>query len=43
MKVLARGCGYDQLNQFNKDDITSWKKEVAELTGIQYAGYDSNR
>lgn len=43
MKVLARGCGYTHLNQFNKDDITSWKKEVAELTGIQYAGFDRNR
>ncbi len=43
MKVLARGCGYNQLSQFNKDDITSWKKEIAELAGIQYAGFDSNR
>lgn len=43
MKVLARGCGYDHLNQFNKDDITSWKKEIAELTGIPYAGFDSKR
>lgn len=43
MKVLARACGYNHLNQFNKDDITSWKKGVAELTGIQYAGFDSNR
>jgi glutamate synthase domain-containing protein 2 len=43
MKLLARGCGYNHLNQFNKDDITSWKKEIAELTGIQYAGFDSNR
>lgn len=43
MKVLARGCGYDHLNQFHKDDITSWKKEVAELTGIQYAGFDPAR
>lgn len=43
MKVLARGCGYTHFNQFNKDDITSWKKEIAELTGIQYAGFDPNR
>lgn len=43
MKVLARGCGYNHLNQFNKDDITSWKMEIAELTGVQYAGFDSNR
>jgi len=43
MKVLARGCGYDQLNQFNKDDITNWKKEVAELTGVEFAGFDGSR
>jgi len=29
------------LNQFNADDITTWKKETAELTGIQFAGVGS--
>jgi glutamate synthase domain-containing protein 2 len=38
MKVLARACGHTHLNQFNPDDITTWKKEMAELTGIAYAG-----
>ena len=38
MKVLARACGHDHLNQLNHHDITSWKKEMAELTGISYAG-----
>jgi glutamate synthase domain-containing protein 2 len=38
MKILARACGHTHLNQFEKDDLTSWKREVAELTGVKYAG-----
>lgn len=38
MKVLARACGHDHLNQLNHNDITSWKKEMAELAGISFAG-----
>lgn len=38
MKVLARACGHRHLNQFNSKDLTSWKREVAELAGIRYAG-----
>ncbi|REJ69999.1 MAG: glutamate synthase [Planctomycetota bacterium] len=38
MQVMARACGYTHLNQFNAKDITTWKKEMADLTGIQFAG-----
>jgi glutamate synthase domain-containing protein 2 len=38
MTVMARACGYTHLSQFSIDDITTWKKEMAELTGIQFAG-----
>jgi len=38
MKVMARACGHNHLNQFNQKDITTWKKDMAELTGIKYAG-----
>jgi len=38
MKVLARACGHTRLNQLNRHDITTWKKEIAELAGISYAG-----
>ncbi len=38
MQVMARACGHAHLNQFVRDDITSWKKELAELAGIRYAG-----
>jgi glutamate synthase domain-containing protein 2 len=38
MQVMARACGHSHLNQFNADDITTWKKDMAELTGINFAG-----
>ena len=38
MKVMARACGHLHLNQFNVDDITTWKKEMSELSGIRFAG-----
>jgi len=38
MKVLARGCGHAHLGQFVQSDLTTWKREIAQLTGIQYAG-----
>ena len=38
MKVMARACGHDHLNKFNQKDLTSWKKDMAELTGIRFAG-----
>ncbi len=38
MQVMARACGHDHLNQFNPNDITTWKREMADLTGVQFAG-----
>jgi glutamate synthase domain-containing protein 2 len=38
MKVLARGCGHSHLDQFVQSDLTTWKRDIAELTGIHYAG-----
>jgi len=38
MKVLARGCGHAHLDQFELRDLTTWKREIADLTGIHYAG-----
>ena len=43
MKVLARGCGYNHFNQFCKGDITTWKRDIADLTGIEYAGFNPDR
>ena len=38
MKVLARACGYTSLNQFNIDNVTTFKRDMASLTGIHYGG-----
>jgi rubrerythrin len=38
MKMSARACGHTHLRQFNVNDITTWKREMADLTGIRYAG-----
>ncbi|MCU7936557.1 MAG: Rieske 2Fe-2S domain-containing protein [Candidatus Thiodiazotropha sp. (ex Dulcina madagascariensis)] len=38
MQVMARACGHDHLNQFCIDDLTTFDREMAHLTGIEYAG-----
>ncbi len=38
MQVLARACGHDSLTKFNKKDITTWKRKMADLSGIRFAG-----
>ena len=38
MQVMARACGHGHLKQFTSDDLTTWKREMAHLTGIQYGG-----
>jgi glutamate synthase domain-containing protein 2/CDGSH-type Zn-finger protein len=43
MAVMARACGHDHLSQFERDDIATWKKEIADLANIPYAGFDAAR
>ena len=38
MQVLARACGHSSLSDFNHKDITTWKKEMADLSGVRFAG-----
>jgi len=38
MQVMARACGHDSLSGFSADDLTSWKRDVADLAGVRYAG-----
>jgi glutamate synthase domain-containing protein 2/nitrite reductase/ring-hydroxylating ferredoxin subunit len=38
MQTLARACGHTRLDQFSADDLTTWKKEIASLTGVRYGG-----
>ena len=38
MQILARACGHTHLNQFSISDLTTWKREIAYLTGVKYGG-----
>ena len=38
MKVLARACGHRRLSGFNLNDLTTWKQDMADLTGVAYGG-----
>ena len=38
MKVLARACGHEQLGAFCLDDLTTYDRDLAYLTGVPYAG-----
>lgn len=38
MQVLARACGHDDLSKLGAADITTWKREMADLSGVQFAG-----
>ncbi len=38
MKVLARACGHDRLDEFCLDDLTTFRRDMAELAGVAYGG-----
>jgi len=38
MQVIARACGHNHVSQFSIDDLTTWKKDMAELSGVRYGG-----
>ena len=43
MKLLARACGHTDFNQFEIADLTSWKREMSDLSGVHYAGDPDSR
>ncbi len=40
MQVMARACGHNHLNKFSHDDLATWNREMALLSGINFSGYD---
>ncbi|MEO1038112.1 MAG: glutamate synthase-related protein [Pseudomonadota bacterium] len=38
MAVMSRACGHDRMSDFSTRDLTTWKREMADLTGIEYGG-----
>ena len=38
MCTLARACGHTHLAQFRHDDLVTWDRDLAYLSGVRYAG-----
>jgi glutamate synthase domain-containing protein 2 len=38
MQVMARACGHDHLSRFAIEDLVTWKRDIAYLTGVRYGG-----
>lgn len=41
MKLLSRACGHDHFSKFNVDDLTTWKREMSDLSGVKFSGLSS--
>jgi len=39
MQVMARACGRDSLSRLNKEDLATWNREMAMLSGVKYSGF----
>jgi glutamate synthase domain-containing protein 2/nitrite reductase/ring-hydroxylating ferredoxin subunit len=42
MQVLARACGHTDLSEFEARDLTTWKREMADLAGVRFGGAASS-
>ena len=42
MTVLARAAGHRHLNDFSIDDLTTFKTDMARLTGVAYGGVSAD-
>ena len=38
IQVMARACGHRHVADFNADDLTTWKRDMAELAGVAFGG-----
>ena len=38
MQVVARACGYHRLSHLKPSDLTTWKREMADLSGVAFGG-----
>ena len=41
MQVFARACGHRRLAEFSPDDLTTFGREMADLSGVRFSGPDS--
>ena len=35
---MARACGHAHLSDFELRDLTTWKKDMADLSGVAFGG-----
>ncbi len=42
MQVLARACGRENLSEFTVSDLTTWKEDMASLSGVSFGGLGDN-
>ncbi len=38
MQVMARACGHDHLGKFNASDLTTWKRDMSDISGVAFGG-----
>jgi glutamate synthase domain-containing protein 2/nitrite reductase/ring-hydroxylating ferredoxin subunit len=38
IKSVSRGCGYDNINKFNMNDLSTFNYDMHRLAGIEFAG-----
>ena len=38
MQVMARACGHNHITKFSASDLTTWKKEMSEISGVSFGG-----
>ncbi|MCC5843739.1 MAG: CDGSH iron-sulfur domain-containing protein [Verrucomicrobia bacterium] len=41
MQVMARACGHDALHKFNREDLATFHRDMAHLSGVKYSGFES--
>ena len=39
MQVMARACGHNALDQFSNNDLATWHRDMAALSGVKYSGF----
>ncbi len=40
MQVMARACGHNDLNKFHQHDLATWHREMAQLSGVNFSGFN---
>lgn len=38
IQVMARACGHSHVSEFNIRDLTTWKRDMADLSGVAFGG-----